>query len=48
LPWAALGPEGERRLLKDGISVRCLVDEDANPVDDADSDAVDAIVARAY
>jgi prolyl-tRNA synthetase len=46
LPWAALGPEGERRLLKDGISVRCLVDEDA--LDDAESDAVDAIVARAY
>ena len=48
LPWAALGPEGERRLLEDGISVRCLVGEDANPVDDAHSDGVDAVVARAY
>jgi prolyl-tRNA synthetase len=48
LPWAALGPEGERRLLEDGISVRCLVGEDANPVDDTESDGVDAIVARAY
>jgi prolyl-tRNA synthetase len=48
LPWAALGPEGEQRLLDDGISVRCLVGEDANPVDDTDSDGVDAIVARAY
>ncbi len=31
LPWAALGPEGERRLLEDGISVRCIVGEDAIP-----------------
>jgi prolyl-tRNA synthetase len=37
IPWAALGPEGERRLLADGISVRCLLGEDG-----------DAIVARAY
>jgi len=48
LPWAALGLEGERRLLEDGISVRCLVGEDANPVDDPESDGVEAIVARAY
>jgi prolyl-tRNA synthetase len=48
LPWAALGPEGERRLLEDGISVRCLVREDDEPVDDPGSDGVEAIVARAY
>jgi prolyl-tRNA synthetase len=48
LPWAALGPEGERRLLEDGISVRCLLREDDKPVDEPRSDGVDAIVARAY
>ena len=48
LPWAALGPEGERRLLEDGISVRCLVGEDAEPRRRPESDGVDAIVARAY
>ena len=48
LPWAALGPEGEHRLLEDGISVRCLVFEDGRPVDDPERDGVEAIVARAY
>jgi prolyl-tRNA synthetase len=48
LPWAALGPDGERRLLEDGISVRCLARSDGEPVDDPDADGVDAIVARAY
>jgi prolyl-tRNA synthetase len=48
LPWTALGPEGERRLLEDGISVRCLVREDDEPVDDPHGDGVEAIVARAY
>jgi prolyl-tRNA synthetase len=40
IPWAALGPDGERQLLDDGISVRCLVHEDGEPPA--------AIVARAY
>jgi prolyl-tRNA synthetase len=40
IPWAALGEDGERRLLEDGISVRCLVQEDGEPLE--------AIVARAY
>jgi hypothetical protein len=31
VPWAALGPEGQRRLSEDGISVRCLVDEQTSP-----------------
>jgi len=34
VPWAAVGPDGERRLLEDGISVRCLAREDGEPVDD--------------
>jgi prolyl-tRNA synthetase len=48
LPWALVGPEGERRLLADGISVRCLVREDGEPVTDPDADGVDAIIARSY
>jgi prolyl-tRNA synthetase len=48
MPWAALGRQGERRLLEDGISGRCLVDEDNKPVDGPGSDDVDAIVARTY
>ena len=43
-----LGPDGEQRLLEDGISVRCLVRSDGEPVDDPDADGVEAIVARAY
>jgi len=48
LPWAALGPAGEQRLLDEGISVRCLHRPDGEPVRDPDADGVDAIVARAY
>jgi prolyl-tRNA synthetase len=48
LPWAVLGPAGEQRLLEDGISIRCLIRPDGEPVRDPDADGVDAIVARAY
>jgi prolyl-tRNA synthetase len=48
LPWALVGPEGERRLLADGISVRCLVRDDGEPVNDPDADGVHAIIARSY
>ncbi len=48
IPWAALGPDGERRLLDDGITVRCLMGGDNEPVGDPDARGVDAIVARAY
>jgi prolyl-tRNA synthetase len=48
LPWAVLGANGERRLLADGVSVRCLVREDRQTVDDPDAGGVEAIVARAY
>jgi prolyl-tRNA synthetase len=48
VPWATLGPDGERRLLEDGISVRCLVRDDSEPLDDPDAEGVEAIVARAY
>jgi prolyl-tRNA synthetase len=46
--WALLGPEGEQRVLQDGISVRCLVRADGEPVVDPNDDGVEAIVARAY
>jgi prolyl-tRNA synthetase len=48
IPWAVLGPDGERRLLEDGISVRCLAREDGEAVDRPDADGVEALVARAY
>jgi hypothetical protein len=31
-----------------GISVRCLLREDEQPVDDPEDDAVEALLARAY
>jgi prolyl-tRNA synthetase len=48
LPWRVCGTDGEDRLAKAGVSVRCLVREDGEPVDDPDADGVDALVARAY
>jgi prolyl-tRNA synthetase len=48
IPWATLRPDGERRLLEHGISVRCLLREHGGPLDDPDADGVEAIVARAY
>lgn len=48
LPWAELGRAGEARLARVGITVRCLVRQDGEPVEDVDADGVDALVARAY
>jgi prolyl-tRNA synthetase len=48
IAWATVGPDEERRLLDDGISVRCLIRDDGEPVDDPDADGVQAILARAY
>jgi len=48
LPWAALGSAGEQRLLDNGISVRCLLHADGEPVRDPDAAGVEAVVARAY
>ena len=48
LPWRACGTEGEDRLARAGVSVRCLLREDGEPVDDPDADSVEALVARAY
>jgi prolyl-tRNA synthetase len=48
LPWRACGTGGEEQLASAGVSVRCLVRDDGQPVDDPDADGVDALVARAY
>jgi prolyl-tRNA synthetase len=48
MPWRACGSEGEARLARDGVSVRCLLREDGMPVVDPDADGVDALLARAY
>jgi prolyl-tRNA synthetase len=46
--WRDCGDEGEARLARDGISVRCLLRADGQPVDDPDAEGVDALLARAY
>jgi prolyl-tRNA synthetase len=48
LPWRALGADGEDRLAQAGVSVRCLLRADGEPVDDPAAAGVDALVARAY
>jgi prolyl-tRNA synthetase len=48
LPWRACGVEGEARLAQAGVSVRCLLRQDGEPVDDPGADGVEALVARAY
>jgi prolyl-tRNA synthetase len=48
LPWRACGTDGEERLACAGVSVRCLLREDGEPVNDTDADGVDALLARAY
>jgi prolyl-tRNA synthetase len=48
IEWSRLGPEGERRLLEDGISVRCIQRADGTVPDFEDEPELQAIVARAY
>ncbi|HEY2052894.1 MAG TPA: proline--tRNA ligase [Solirubrobacterales bacterium] len=48
IEWAKLGPEGERRLLDDGISVRCIQRPDGTVPESEDEPDLQAIVARAY
>jgi prolyl-tRNA synthetase len=48
IEWSRLGPEGEKRLLGEGISVRCITRPDGTvPATDDEPDLL-AIVARAY
>ncbi len=48
IDWAKLGPEGERRLLDDGVSVRCIQRPDGTVPATEDEPNLQAIVARAY
>jgi prolyl-tRNA synthetase len=48
IEWARLGTEGERRLLADGISVRCIQRPDGTVPAAEDEPDLQAIVARAY
>jgi prolyl-tRNA synthetase len=48
MSWAELGPEGERKLAEQGVSVRCLVAEDGSVPAADDQPGNVAIVARAY
>jgi prolyl-tRNA synthetase len=48
LPWRSCDGDGEERLAQAGLSVRCLVREDGEPVDDPNAAGVQALVARAY
>jgi prolyl-tRNA synthetase len=48
LPWAACGPDGERRLNTAGASVRCVTTADGAVPDDLDAPDLVAIAGRAY
>jgi prolyl-tRNA synthetase len=48
IEWARLGSEGERRLLGDGVSVRCIQRPDGTVPASEDEPDLQAIVARAY
>jgi prolyl-tRNA synthetase len=48
IPWRTCAPHAEDQMAQAGISVRCLLREDEQPVDDPEDDAVEALLARAY
>lgn len=48
LPWSVVGTEGEDRLGKAAVSVRCLQRPDASLADSAEEDDLIAVCARAY
>jgi prolyl-tRNA synthetase len=48
IEWAKLGTEGERTLLDDGVSVRCIQRPDGTVPATEDEPDLQAIVARAY
>ncbi len=48
IEWARLGTEGERRLLDEGVSVRCIQRPDGTVPASEDEPDLLAIVARAY
>jgi prolyl-tRNA synthetase len=48
IPWAQLGTDGERTLLDQGVSVRCIQREDGSLPESEDEPGLVAILARAY
>ena len=48
IEWAKLGADGERLLLGEGVSVRCIQRPDGSVPDSDDEPDLQAIVARAY
>jgi prolyl-tRNA synthetase len=48
IEWTKLGTDGERQLLNDGISVRCIQRADGSVPASEDEPDLQAIVARAY
>ncbi len=48
IPWELLGSDGERTLLDQGVSVRCLQREDGSLPEGEQETGLLAIVARAY
>jgi prolyl-tRNA synthetase len=48
IPWALVGDEGEARLAKDGLSVRCIQRADGSLPERADEPDLVCLIARAY
>ena len=48
IPWSTLGVEGEARLAKSAVTVRCLTHADGSVPGSEDEEGVLAVVARAY
>jgi prolyl-tRNA synthetase len=48
IPWEMLGTEGERALLEQGVSVRCIQREDGSLPESDEQTGLVAILARAY
>jgi prolyl-tRNA synthetase len=48
IPWADLGPQGEKRLNEKAVSVRCLQTPDGGVPDDPDAPDLVAVVGRSY
>ena len=48
LPWSEVGPEGEKRLAEDAVTVRCLVAADGSVPTSDDAPGTLAVVGRSY
>jgi prolyl-tRNA synthetase len=48
IPWATVGEEGEARLAREAVTVRCLQRPDGSVPDTADDADLVAVVARSY